>query len=112
MQREVIERVHSGVEGTFESLRQNYWFRGMKLAPGLRPPALGGRWHIDGLQLPLSNGCDHLLVATDVAKAFERRNISCSNKTGDGYHSQIWEPAGDHHRQGPSVSEYDVRDCM
>jgi len=72
-----------------------YWFRGMKtlianivktcpvciarkgrpltkesMAPDYRPFFLGGRWHIDGLELPPSGNYDHLLEATDVATKY------------------------------------------
>jgi len=46
------------------------------MAPAERPMALGDRWHIDGLHLPLSMECDHLLVATDVATKYVILNKS------------------------------------
>ena len=41
-----------------------------KLHPDERPIKLGGRWHIDGLQLPQSGAYDHLMVAVDVATKY------------------------------------------
>ncbi len=41
-----------------------------EMAPADRPPALGDRWHLDGLNLPPSMGYDHLIVATDVATKY------------------------------------------
>jgi len=86
---------HPGVRGTLAAVQQYYWFRNMKarvkdivrhcpectarkekpfmevaMAPDKRPMALGGRWHIDGLQLPPSGEFDHLMVATDVATKY------------------------------------------
>ena len=40
------------------------------MAPDYRPFFLGGRWHIDGLELPTSGRYDHLMVATDVATKY------------------------------------------
>ena len=40
------------------------------LTPQERPIALGGRWHIDGLQLQRSGGYDHLMVAVDAATKY------------------------------------------
>jgi len=99
VQTRIAEKVHClshpGVRGTLAMLQQHYWFRGMKqvvkevvrkcpecigrrgrtltkevLAPDQRPMVLGGRWHIDGLQLPRSGEYDHLMVATDVATKY------------------------------------------
>lgn len=99
LQRELVQSIHEtnhpGVKGTLAALQLNYWFRSMKavtkdvvrhcpdciarkgrpltrevMAPDARPPALGDRWHIDGLQLPASGEFDHLLVATDVATKY------------------------------------------
>ena len=99
MQKQLVQDIHEanhpGVKGTLATLQQNYWFRGMKavtkdvvrhcpdciarkgrpltrerMAPDERPPALGDRWHIDGLHLPVSEDYDHLLVATDVATKY------------------------------------------
>jgi len=89
--REVHKTNHSGVKGTLAILTR--WFRSMKalvkqivrhcpeciarkgrplrretLAPDERPAALGGRWHIDGLQLP--GNYDHLMVAVDAATKY------------------------------------------
>ncbi len=41
-----------------------------EMAPADRPPALGDRWNLDGLNLPPSMGYDHLIVATDVATKY------------------------------------------
>ena len=99
MQKDVIENIHKqshgGVSATINAVRLQHWFRGLKvmvrqhiascpeciarkgrplrkekLAPDNRPLVLGGRWHIDGLALPPSNGFDHLMVATDVATKY------------------------------------------
>jgi len=86
---------HAGITGTWRALQREHWFHGMKqvvkrvvkscpdclavkgrpriaetLAPDKRPPALGDVWHIDGLKLPLSQGYDHLIVATDTATKY------------------------------------------
>jgi len=86
---------HAGENGTYRALQLDHWFRDMKktvkqvvssckeciavkgrplvpevMAPDERPIALGDRWHIDGLQLPLSEGFDHLMVAVDAATKY------------------------------------------
>ena len=86
---------HSGQRGTYAVMRQYHWFRGMKLmakqvagscercisrkgralvkeklSPDQRPLDLGGRWHLDGLQLPDSGGYDHLMVGVDAATKY------------------------------------------
>ena len=91
----IHEESHAGVKGTYSVLQLYHWFRGMKevvksvvrhcriclasrgrpltkekLHPDQRPVTLGGRWHIDGLQLPPSKGYDHLMVAVDVATKY------------------------------------------
>lgn len=91
----VHEASHPGVGGTLAALTQYYWFRSMKaavryvvrhcpqciarkgrpltreeMAPDVRPSRLGGRWHVDGLQLPPSKGYDHLMVAVDAATKY------------------------------------------
>ena len=99
MQRKVTEEAHelshAGVRGTYAVLQQRHWFRGMKASvkevvrscpicmasrgrtlskekmhPDQRPIALGGRWHVDGLQLPQSGIYDHLMVAVDAATKY------------------------------------------
>jgi len=99
LQRRVVEEAHrashAGVTGTYHTLQQDHWFRGMKrvvkdvvrhcpeciavkgrpltpekMAPDERPLALGDRWHIDGLKLDLSHDYDHLFVATDAATKY------------------------------------------
>jgi len=99
LQRQIVtmihEQSHTGVRGTYSMLQLYHWFRGMKavvksvvrrcptclarqgrpltkekMHPDQRPVALGGRWHIDGLQLPPSYGYDHLMVAVDVATKY------------------------------------------
>jgi len=78
---------HPGVRGIIAILTQYYWFRDMKaaaryvvrhcpdciarkgrlltkevMAPDERPERLRGRWHIDGLQIPMSRGYNHLMI--------------------------------------------------
>jgi len=100
MQKEVTllthrRNAHPGVRGTLAILRQYHWFRGMKamvmmivkhcpecmlargrpislekMSPDERPIALGGRWHIDGLDLGPSGNYDHVMVAIDAATKY------------------------------------------
>lgn len=99
MQADLVKMIHElnhpGVNGTIKRVKQYYWFRGMKsvikdvvhhcekciarkgrtlrketMSPDERPLTLGGRWHLDGLELPPSGGYDHLMVATDVATKY------------------------------------------
>jgi len=100
MQRQIVENIHvqtghAGVFETYQTLRQYHWFRGMKvmikdavrhcpdcigskgkrltkatLAPDERPLELGGRWHIDGLYMSVSEDFDHLMVVVDVATKY------------------------------------------
>ena len=53
-----------------------------KLAPDERPLVLGGRWHIDGLQLPPSGNYDHLMVDTDIATKYVIIK-SCKEETAE-----------------------------
>lgn len=100
MQQEITllthkQNAHPGIRGTLEILKLYHWFRGMKavvmmvvrncpicqyakgrmisrekMSPDERPIRLGGRWHLDGLQLESSGGYDHLIVAIDAATKY------------------------------------------
>ena len=99
LQRRLVEnehrKNHGGVKSTLADVSRYHWFRGMKtvvkdviqhcqqcaarkgrpltketLAPDERPLELGGRWHVDGLAMPESDGYDHLIVAVDAATKY------------------------------------------
>ena len=100
MQKEVVwlthaRNAHPGRKGTLEILKQYHWFRGMKamvlmvlkhcpecqfargrpislekMSPDERPVRLGGRWHLDGVQVEPSGAYDHLIVAIDAATKY------------------------------------------